>query len=135
MNLLNIGKDIASPIEAIGNVFDKLFTSDEEREKAKFVLEKLRQRPAELQAEINKIEAQHRSIWVAGWRPAVGWVCAFGMFYRFVGNELAKWFCAMWFPNIVVPELTGSGDLITILLALLGMSGIRTFEKINKISK
>jgi hypothetical protein len=50
------GQAIASPVEAVGNVFDKLFTSDEEKLQAQAVLEKLRQHPGELQVELNKIE-------------------------------------------------------------------------------
>ena len=78
------GDTIASPITAIGNVFDKLFTSDEERLKAQAVLDKLAQYPAELQVELNKVEAQHRSIFVAGWRPAIGWICCLGLGYAWI---------------------------------------------------
>ena len=82
---------IATPIEAIGNVFDRLFTSDAERAQAEAVLEKLRQHPAELQVELNKIEAAHRSVFVAGWRPAVGWICALAVGWAYLGHPLFLW--------------------------------------------
>lgn len=139
MDVLGLGKAagdaIASPITAIGNVFDKLCTSDDERMAAEAVMTKIRQRPDVLQIEVNKLEAQHRSIFVAGWRPFVGWVCGAALAWRFLGHELVSWGCTMWAPDVVPPVLSGSGDLITVLLAILGMSGLRTYEKREGISK
>ncbi len=65
------GQSVAEPIQVIGTVLDKLFTS---KLQAKVVLEKLRQHPAERQVALNKVEVQHRSMFVAGWRPFIGWV-------------------------------------------------------------
>src|SRR5690606_20274242 len=90
-----LSKLLVSPavdvVSAIGNVFDKLFTTDAERAQAEAVLLKLRQEPAILQAEINKIEAAHRSLFVAGWRPFIGWVCGFGFLWAFLGQPLFEW--------------------------------------------
>ena len=43
------------------------------------------------QVETNKTEAAHRSVWVSGWRPAVGWCCALGVFWMFIGSPAAQW--------------------------------------------
>jgi len=123
------GDAIASPVEAVGNVFDKLFTSDEERANAEAVMAKIRQQPQILQGEINKLEAQHRSVFVAGWRPFIGWVCGVGLAWHYVGAPILSWFIP------APPVLTGTGDLINLLLALLGMAGLRSFEKGRKITK
>ena len=120
--------NIASPIEAIGNVFDKLFTSDAERAQAEAVLEKLRQHPAELQVELNKIEAAHRSVFVAGWRPAVGWICAAGVGWAYLGHPLFLWAAALWSPGLTPPEIQ-IDSLFELVLAMLGMAGLRSFEK------
>jgi hypothetical protein len=120
--------NIASPIEAIGNVFDKLFTSDAERAQAEAVLEKLRQHPAELQVELNKIEAAHRSVFVAGWRPAVGWICAAGVGWAYLGHPLFLWAAALWAPGVQPPEIH-IDSLFELVLAMLGMAGLRSFEK------
>ncbi|MFN4276125.1 MAG: 3TM-type holin [Ferrovibrio sp.] len=120
--------NIASPIEAIGNVFDKLFTSDAERAQAEAVLEKLRQHPAELQVELNKIEAAHRSVFVAGWRPAVGWICAAGVGWAYLGHPLFLWAAALWAPGVQPPEIRIDA-LFELVLAMLGMAGLRSFEK------
>lgn len=129
------GDTIAKPIEAIGNVFDQLFTSEEEREQAKFVLEKLRQHPYELQAEINKLEAQHRSIFVAGWRPAVGWICAIALAWHFILYDLFVWISVRHDPAFAPPELGGTEQLLTVLLAMLGIGGLRTVEKLKGKTK
>ncbi|WP_300300955.1 3TM-type holin [Ferrovibrio sp.] len=120
--------NIASPIEAIGNVFDKLFTSDAERAQAEAVLEKLRQYPAALQVELNKIEAAHRSVFVAGWRPAVGWICAAGVGWAYLGHPLFLWAAALWAPGVQPPEIQ-IDSLFELVLAMLGMAGLRSFEK------
>ena len=75
------GAGISAPIEAIGGVIDEIHTSDEEKAAAKIVMERLRQEPGKLQAAINMMEAQHRSVFVAGWRPFVGWVCGWALAY------------------------------------------------------
>ena len=67
-----IGGAAAQPVQAVGNVLDKLFTSDEERLDKKIILERLMQQPSLAQIELNKVEAQHRSLFVAGWRPFIG---------------------------------------------------------------
>ena len=120
--------NVASPVEAIGNVFDKLFTSDEERLQAQAVLEKLRHHPAELQVELNKIEAAHRSIFVAGWRPAVGWICAAGVAWAYLGHPLFLWAAALFSPGLDPPAIDTDG-LFELVLAMLGMAGLRSFEK------
>lgn len=122
------GANAATPIDAIGNLFDKLFTSDEERLQASVVLEKLRQHPAELQVELNKIEAAHRSIFVAGWRPAVGWVCAAGVAWAYIGHPVFTWAAALWSPGLQPPGIV-TDNLIELVLAMLGMAGLRTLEK------
>ncbi|MFN3400255.1 MAG: 3TM-type holin [Ferrovibrio sp.] len=129
-----LAANIASPIEAIGNVFDKLFTSDAERAQAEAVLEKLRQHPAELQVELNKIEAAHRSVFVAGWRPAVGWICALGVGWAYLGHPLFLWAAALWSPGLQPPAIQ-IDSLFELVLAMLGMAGLRSFEKSTGRSK
>jgi len=143
LGILGLGKQagevIASPIEAIGNVFDKLFTSDDEKEQAKFVLAKLKQEPQMLQGEINKLEAQHRSVFVAGWRPFVGWVCgiSLGMFYipQFA-MATVLWVMKCWNASGLLPyPIQDISGLMELVLAMLGMAGFRTVEKLKDKTK
>jgi len=84
------------------------------------------------QLEINKVEASHGSIFVAGWRPAIGWVCGFALAWNFVIQPLLLW--GAWiFPDIApdistAPKLD-TDELMTVLLGMLGLGGLRTYEK------
>ncbi|MCK5615337.1 hypothetical protein KAR91_76445 [Candidatus Pacearchaeota archaeon] len=133
MNILGTllgGNTIASPVQAIGNVFDKLFTSDEERMKAQVVLDKLAQHPAELQVELNKLEAQHRSIFVAGWRPFIGWTCGLGLGYAWLLRPVIIDVALIYGITPQFSELPLE-HMIDLVIALLGLSGLRTYEKLK----
>jgi|TARA_B100001989_G_scaffold249402_1_gene224643 hypothetical protein len=85
------------------------------------------QRLIELQSEINKLEAQHRSTFVAGWRPFIGWICGFALAYNFIIRDLAIWA----FGIESVPAPLQMEHLMTVLLGMLGLGGMRTFEKLK----
>jgi len=80
-----------------------------------------------LQTKINEIEAQHRTVFVAGWRPFIGWVCGVALAYNFVIRDLFIWLIN---PDIVPPALQME-HLMTVLLGMLGLGGLRTYEKIK----
>lgn len=84
----------------------------------------------ELQVSVNKIEAQHKSIFVAGWRPFIGWVCGVAVLYGFIIQPILYTILSA---NGVqtAPPVLDIAQLITVLLAMLGMSGYRTYEKIQ----
>ena len=83
-----------------------------------------------VQSEINKMEAQHRSVFVAGWRPFIGWICGVALLYNFIVRDVIAWLS----PNIMPPAIQ-MDQLITILLGMLGLGGLRTFEKIKDKTK
>jgi len=122
----------------IGPVLDKIIPDKAGAEKAKQEIEKtLIDNASKLnlaQAEINKAEAEHRSVFVAGWRPMIGWSCAIGIFWLFVGHPLVVYFDAM--DGIVSPIPTIDHDiLLELTFAMLGMAGLRTFEKLKGVTK
>jgi len=85
----------------------------------------------QIQTKINEIEAKHRSVFVAGWRPFVGWVCGIALAYNFIIRDLFIWALQ---PEEVPPALQME-HLMTVLMGMLGLGGLRTFEKIkNKTS-
>lgn len=77
---------------------------------------------------VDKQEAASPNWMVAGWRPAVGWVCAAGIAVQFVFGPLATWISGLLRHPVVVPPLDLS-TLMTLLLGMLGMGGMRTYEK------
>ena len=92
-------------------------------------MERIRQKPHILQAEINKIEASHRSIFVAGWRPAIGWVCAAGLAFPFLVNPVLQWWSGSPGPEMPTEALT------SLIIALLGLGSLRTVEKFGGKAK
>ncbi len=87
------------------------------------------------QIEINKAEAQHRSIFVAGWRPFLGWCLSFAMAWHFVLAPVTMFVCS--YVGIEIPELPtfDMDSLMTVLLGMLGLGGLRTVEKVKGITK
>ena len=84
----------------------------------------------ELQAQINEQEAKHRTIFVAGWRPFIGWVCGFALAYNFVLRDLLVWYVGVE----SAPPALQMEHLMTVLIGMLGLGGMRTFEKFNNKS-
>jgi hypothetical protein len=82
----------------------------------------------------NQTEAKHKNIFVAGWRPAIGWSCALGIFWLFIGANFAQWGMNMAGVEGEVPTVP-SDVLLELTFAMLGMAGLRTFEKIKGVSK
>jgi len=84
-----------------------------------------------IQTKINEIEAQHRTVFVAGWRPFVGWVCGVALAYNFVVRDLFIWALQ---PEAVPPALQME-HLMTVLMGMLGLGGLRTYEKLKDKTK
>ena len=127
---LSGGKAVAEPIQAVGNVLDALFTSDDERLDKSIIKQRLSQQPALAQSEIMKVQAQHRSTFVAGARPFLMWVCGFGFLFSFVINPILKWIM----PEVGSPVLPLE-VMMELTLAMLGLAGLRTVEKLQGKSK
>jgi hypothetical protein len=87
------------------------------------------------QLDINKEEAKHRSIFVSGWRPSVGWVCSIAMAYHFVVQPLIVF--GVTVAGVEIPELPkfDMNSLMTVLMGMLGLGGLRTFEKTKGLTK
>jgi hypothetical protein len=84
------------------------------------------------QSDTNKIEAQHQSVFVAGWRPFVGWVCGAGLAWEFVLAPVVAWAAALAGYTGTLPTIA-SEHLFELVLAMLGMAGWRTLDKIRGV--
>lgn len=89
---------------------------------------------AQAQNEVNKAEATHKSIFVAGWRPAIGWVCGLGMFSNYLLIPVANFVLALYGSEIIVPSLD-MADMMPVLLGMLGLGTLRTYEKTKGVSR
>lgn len=131
-------------VETVGKVADSLFTSDEEREKAalenrRFDIEERRldQTIDLAQIDVNKTEAATGSLFAGGWRPAIGWTCAVALFCYYVPYVLAA--TVLWVIQVIQtgqlvnrPDL-GIADLLGLVFSLLGMSTLRTVDKVKGV--
>lgn len=81
------------------------------------------------QLEINKAEAQHGSIFVAGWRPGIGWICGVALGWNFIVQPIITWAAFATGYDLAGAPTLDTGELTTILLGMLGLGGLRTYEK------
>ena len=97
--------------------------------------EKHAQQLAMAQIEVNKAEAQSGSIFKGGWRPAVGWICAVAFGYHFIIKDLIMFICGI--AGLELPDLPefDMGTRLTVLGGMLGIGGLRTYEKQKGLTK
>lgn len=133
-------------VEGIGKIADDLFTSDKERLDAEIEMRRIGVEAARIDAgllagqhEINKEEAKHASIFVAGWRPAVGWVSVAALAYQFILYPLLTWAWA-WMQSVGLidhalspPPLLDVDALMVLITGMLGIAGARTFERVKGV--
>ena len=130
--LLGGGKDGA--LATISKVVDELHTSEEEKLDKKILMQRLQQKLAEKQLDVNAKEASHRSVFVAGWRPAIGWCGAMALFFAFILSPCIEWYAKFSGIDIVPPAIE-TGPLLAIVTSMLGVAGMRSFEKAKGIAK
>ena len=132
---------ISGIVETVGKIADDLFTSDEERARAEIDAYRAETERIGGQLEVNKIEAGHASTFVAGWRPAVGWVSVIALAYQFVLYPLLVWgWSAMqaagWIAgDLPPPPLLDVEALMVLITGMLGIAGARTWEKFRGVAK
>jgi hypothetical protein len=128
---------IAALLSFGSTLIDKFFPDPNQAQQAKAQLLEM-QTKGELdqmlgQLEINKVEASNQSVFVSGWRPAIGWVCALALAYQYLFKPLMTWGAAV--TGHTVPPMPGLDDnLWQLMMGMLGMGGLRTFEKINGVA-
>lgn len=135
MDFLNIGSIIGN----VGKIADDLFTSDEERLKISLQEKQIEATLLTGQQEINKTEAAHKSVFVAGWRPFIGWVGGLSLAYQFLIYPLLTWAVLVLNSNGITDVDLGqlpvidAGPLFALVMSMLGIGGMRSFEKHKKI--
>lgn len=82
------------------------------------------------QLEVNKAEAASSSTFVAGWRPFIGWVCGAGLASQYIIGPLLSWVAGLFHHTLGYPSLD-LGELMPLLMGMLGLAGMRTYEKVQ----
>ena len=137
MNPLGIG----AIIESVGKVASDLITTDKERIQLELEGRRIDQAIDLAQMEVNKTEAQNQNLFVAGWRPAIGWVGAAAMAYQFLAYPLLVWSWTWMQAEQIVPQevkpppMLDTEALWVILSGMLGIAGMRSFEKTRGVAR
>jgi hypothetical protein len=125
-------------IGPVTSLLDKFVEDKDQKAKLAHEVATMAQRHAQelakAQLEVNKAEAQHRSLFVSGWRPAVGWCCVFGMMGNFMVIPFANFVLALLEIDVTVP-LIDTATMMPVLMGMLGLGAMRTYEKRTGVSK
>jgi hypothetical protein len=128
---------ISAALDLGTTLINKIFPDPLQASEAKLKLLELQQN-GELaimtaQTDINKTEAANSSVFVSGWRPAIGWVCALALAYQYLVRPLGGTIASVL--GMTIPPLPGLDDnLWQLMMGMLGMGGLRTFEKIQGVA-
>ena len=125
---------IGQILGAAAPILDKFIEDKDAKNKIKAELEQSIIGLQAAQAAANVEQAKHSSIFVAGARPAIMWVCCLGLLTNFFIMPLAEWATSIWAPDTPLPSLN-SEELMTLTLALLGLGGMRSFEKSKGVAR
>ena len=121
-------------LKTVSTVIDDLHFSGEEKEKLKLQMKEIDAKLKEKQLDINKAEASHRSVFVSGWRPFLGWVSGLSIGYVYLFQPILDMILQMFGVEVdwVVLDL---GQLMPLVLGMLGLGGLRSFEKAIGLTK
>jgi hypothetical protein len=123
----------------VSNILDKFVEDKDQKAKLAHEIATMSDRHAQeialAQISVNAAEAASGSLFKGGWRPCVGWVCAIAFFYHFVGQPLIIFIVAL--AGAEIPDLPefDMGTLLTVLGGMLGIGGLRTYEKQKGVTK
>ena len=118
---------ISALIGPVSAILDKVIPDKDLREKLSHEIATMADRQMSAQIEVNKVEAAHKSLFVAGWRPAIGWICGLALLYSTIISPIL----GIW---VTVPDVDTS-LLTTVLMGMLGLGAMRTFEKTKGVSR
>jgi hypothetical protein len=125
-------------VEIGARLLDKIIPDKDARDRAQAELLRAAQdqdfQKAMGQLEVNKMEAQHSSLFVAGWRPAMGWICVVGLCYNFLLYPMLTWLVVVTSAELTPPPLL-SENLMELVLGMLGLGALRSFEKWKGVSR
>lgn len=124
-----IGSGANEVAQGVADVVDRFVETPDEKRAAEIIRKKIALEPDRWQAEINKIEANHRTILVAGWRPAIGWICACALAWGWILAPILQFL----YPERPMPAIE-VGQALSLVMAMLGMGTIRAYEKKNNLT-
>ena len=125
---------LTSLVGPISLLLNKAIPDKDLREKLSHELAVLADRQITAQIEVNKVEAAHHNMFVAGWRPAIGWICALGMAGNFLIIPFVNMALELTDSGVLIPMIELS-EMMPVLMGMLGLGAMRTFEKTKGVSR
>jgi hypothetical protein len=133
--MLNLLGSLVGPVTGL---LDKFIEDKDTKNALAHEIATLSQKQAQeamiAQLEVNKTEAAHKSLFVAGWRPFIGWVCGLGFFSNFIVIPVANFVLQLLSNPVVIPMIDTS-QMMPVLMGMLGLGAMRTVEKVQKVSR
>ena len=125
-------------IGPITSILDKFIEDKDQKAQLAHEVATMAQRHAQelakAQLEVNKVEAAHNSLFVSGWRPAVGWCCVLGMAGNFILIPFTNFILALSAIQITIP-LIELETMMPVLMGMLGLGAMRSYEKTKGVSR
>ena len=129
--ILQLAQSLIAPVTGI---LDKFIEDKDQKAALAHEIATIADKQAIAQIQLNSVEAAHQSLFVAGWRPAVGWVCALAMLLNFIlipfinlGMEFAG--------QDIRLDLIEMDTMMPVLLSMLGLGGMRSYEKARNVAR
>lgn len=126
---------LGSILDPIDSILGKFISNPSEKIAALGEIEKIFQGPILAQLGVAAQEAQHASIFVAGARPFILWVCGTGFLYQFIVRDLLAWAMAIGWPELIPPPSLDTGPLMTLAAGMLGLGTMRTIEGVKGVKR
>ena len=125
---------VDSVVGVAGKVLDKFVEDKDLKAKPDAELKSQLINLDALQAQTNLEQAKHPSIFVSGSRPAIMWICAFALGWQYIFAPMISWGLVIWYPVVELPNLE-TEELTGLILALLGLGGMRSLEKTKGVAR
>lgn len=129
---------LGSLVQPVTGLLDKFIEDKDQKNQLAHEISTMAERHAQElakgQLEVNKAEAQSRNVFIAGWRPFIGWTCGVAMAYNYVIHPILIFTLAQFNYLVAIPALDLS-EMMPVLMGMLGLGGLRSFEKYKGVSK
>ena len=122
---------LTAGLDLAGQVINRIWPDKTEQEKAEMALLVA---TVQGQLAVNQAEAGHPSVFVSGWRPAIGWICGGACAWNWIGLPIAQ-AALVFFGYEMTLDSADLTEMLPILIGMLGLGGLRTYERVQGVAR